>query len=1125
MSRLGQVGNLPYQAVTQGTAPINAQQYQGIGNLNNYAMSAQPAISTAEGMATAAAQPITSADINQYMSPYTADVVNSTQQAFANQNAIQQENVQGSAISQGALGGNREAVAQGVLAGQQQAAQAPVIAGLENQGYTTGLNTALTEQQALASGAYGLGNLGVSGENAALTGANAQIGAGSLEQNTEQQALNALYAQQMQQQAFPYQQASWLAGNETGVGSQMGGTSTTTPPPPSYVSDIAGLGMLGSGLFGSTGAVSGLGSLGAGALAFLATGGAVPSHGGIANHRPHTVPETHATLVAQQKQLIAGHRKAQMFPHGTRELSLPHGMQRTETENGVFHHNPHQVSADHVRLLSAHGHEHELLGLGPVSKAEAMARVHRGEIPIAVVERQPDGTEVRAAGGTHITAPHQIAAMERTKSPGNHVRVEHLHHVIAHRLGRANGGVVGYDGGGGVAGLPYGNASGYIPGATSFPHGNNTPKPPSPPQQPSLQDQAKAISQLTNGLLGKNSTPNNAVGQPMGILPSAQPSFSPTPAASIMPSGASALDLGASGLYRRGGGVRGYDDGGFVDDLPPSGVLAGSDSGLFNPNSMYGGVGDDTVPLPRKAPIFAELGDSGAGTGGITPSDFQNAGYPVPSDDASVPLPPERPTGIVPSVPDNDGDIIPVSDTIPPSRMPTGVSALPAASMPTSGVAPATTSGVDLGSNSKLWPALMAAGLGMLSSRSPYAAVGIGEGGLRGLETYQNEVQQEKAEKLKQSEIDRAVAKLSNESNIAQKKLALETEELGLKKTAPIKMTNALGSDFMVVRDPNSPTGYRKLDPNSFTAPNTAAGRELAPSAPKPEPTIEAEGGLPPTSAPTAGGRDEEFLKTLQEQDPNLAATVRAIADYDTDPYRATSLRGDQRTKVLGLVQRYDPNYSAVQYAPRAAAMKEFMTGGPNSPAGSITSGNTAIQHLGQLAELSSKIGGTNDAWVLTQPLNWWNANVESWKNNPTLRQYHDMMGRYAEEATKFYRGIGGSESDVKRDIDNLTAAQSPESRAAALQQEAHAMYSKINAMQDRWKTAMGGVGNWEHAMRRAGVNDFPIIQKKSQDSLGTIDNLYRNRGLAVEAQPATTAPAPGKYIYNPATKKLEPVQ
>lgn len=265
LSRAQGVSNTPYTPYGgELVAGVNPQQSAGIANINSNWNFAQPWIQSAGAMATDAAHPITQADIENYVNPYTKDVVDATWNQFQDQNQQQLQGVKGNAISQGALGGNREAVAEAETVRQQNLAQAPVIANLKSQGYMQGVNTALTEQQAKQSGAYALSNLGVAGQNAALTGANAQVGAGTLQQGTQQQQDAAAYQQFVNQQAYPFQLAQWLSGITTGVGSQMGGTSTNTQPGPSVLGQIAGIGLGAAGILGGTGAFGASGLFGGG---------------------------------------------------------------------------------------------------------------------------------------------------------------------------------------------------------------------------------------------------------------------------------------------------------------------------------------------------------------------------------------------------------------------------------------------------------------------------------------------------------------------------------------------------------------------------------------------------------------------------------------------------------------------------------------------------------------------------------------------------------------------------------------------------------------------------------------------------------------------------------------------
>jgi len=196
MQRAQGVASTPYQPYGgELVAGVNQQQNTGIGGINQYANAAQPAIGAAYGQAATSSAPLTQAGIQQYMSPYTQNVIDATQNQFNSANAQQLQQVKGNAIAQGALGGNREAVAEAETARQQQMAQAPVIAGLYNQGYGQAVNTAMGQQGIGLQGAGMMGNLGVAGQTAGLQGAGAQIGAGTLQQNT-QQALDAANYQQ-----------------------------------------------------------------------------------------------------------------------------------------------------------------------------------------------------------------------------------------------------------------------------------------------------------------------------------------------------------------------------------------------------------------------------------------------------------------------------------------------------------------------------------------------------------------------------------------------------------------------------------------------------------------------------------------------------------------------------------------------------------------------------------------------------------------------------------------------------------------------------------------------------------------------------------------------------------------
>lgn len=271
IAQANQVASTPYTTggfnASNLVAGFNPTQQQAFNTVNGAQGAAQPYLNSAQTDINNSTSPIWSGvqqfspdTVQQYMSPYTSDVVNATGAQLNNQDAQQQQQVIGNAVSAGAWGGDRSAIAQSELANQQSLANNQTIAGLENQGYTQGLNEFNTQQQAQiganeanswlnSQAGFAEGNLGNEALTTALTGATAQLNIGNQQQTLAQQQLNVPYEQFLAQQAYPYQQTGWLSGISTGIGGSSGGTGTTTSPAPnSFSQDVgtaAGLGTLG----------------------------------------------------------------------------------------------------------------------------------------------------------------------------------------------------------------------------------------------------------------------------------------------------------------------------------------------------------------------------------------------------------------------------------------------------------------------------------------------------------------------------------------------------------------------------------------------------------------------------------------------------------------------------------------------------------------------------------------------------------------------------------------------------------------------------------------------------------------------------------------------------------------
>ena len=246
-ARAEQVAQTPFQRYTGDfVAPLTGTQQAGIYGTSAAANLAQPFYGAGAGMTLAGAQnvgPLTPGQIAYYENPYIESVARPTYQALRQQ---QQEEMMGqtaNAIRSGAFGGDRAGLVAANLARQQQLGMAQAMAPIYAQGYGQAVQTAAGQQGVVAqdlarqmAAGQQIAGLGTGAQQAALQGAQAQLAAGTAEQQTQQADLTARYNQFLQEQGYPFQVAQFLANIAMGTGA-LSGSTTTTQQPSSFFSD------------------------------------------------------------------------------------------------------------------------------------------------------------------------------------------------------------------------------------------------------------------------------------------------------------------------------------------------------------------------------------------------------------------------------------------------------------------------------------------------------------------------------------------------------------------------------------------------------------------------------------------------------------------------------------------------------------------------------------------------------------------------------------------------------------------------------------------------------------------------------------------------------------------------
>jgi hypothetical protein len=263
--------------LSEGQQQAISRAMSGVGSFAPFLQQGAEAVGQGIGQLGTAQQRVAAAGIDptsyqQFMDPFTEDVIARTQQDIADKGAQQQLQAQASAAGQGAFGGSRHAVLQGQIAADVMDQQARTGAQLRSAGFQQAQNLAqqAAQQQLkqaqltgqLGQTVAGLGvqtaGLGQLGQQMGVQDVNTLLGIGGLQQQQGQRELDITRANQLAQQALPFQRIGFMSDIFRGVPALQQTYSTTTTPPPSRTSQLLGLGIAGLGAAGSAGGIGNL---------------------------------------------------------------------------------------------------------------------------------------------------------------------------------------------------------------------------------------------------------------------------------------------------------------------------------------------------------------------------------------------------------------------------------------------------------------------------------------------------------------------------------------------------------------------------------------------------------------------------------------------------------------------------------------------------------------------------------------------------------------------------------------------------------------------------------------------------------------------------------------------------
>ena len=187
----------------------------------------------------------------------------------------------------------------------------------------------------------------------------------------------------------------------------------------------------------------------------------------------------------------------------------------------------------------------------------------------------------------------------------------------------------------------------------------------------------------------------------------------------------------------------------------------------------------------------------------------------------------------------------------------------------------------------------------------------------------------------------------------------------------------------------------------------------------------------------------EEFISTLPQQDQ---AYVRGLVNGSID-----MPKGVKQNYLVKAAMQAKPGWTPTNYGVLNQTYKEFATTAPTKAGGQLISGNAAINHAGELADLVTQLGNSNvPIWnTITNKIG-----DESGTEKSNIRQkFNSLLDKYVDEQNKFYKGSPGGVEERKAAHERYNVNKTPQQIIAALAEDQKAMAGKLAPLEERFKT------------------------------------------------------------------------
>lgn len=254
----------------------------------------------------------------------------------------------------------------------------------------------------------------------------------------------------------------------------------------------------------------------------------------------------------------------------------------------------------------------------------------------------------------------------------------------------------------------------------------------------------------------------------------------------------------------------------------------------------------------------------------------------------------------------------------------------------------------------------------------------------------------------------------------------------------------------------------------------------------------------PGSIAPDVGNPEavgEEYLASLSPSDARL---VRSIANYQVDITRAASMRkpsnvASERIRLLKMVQAYDPTYDMNVYGNVSKTRTEFTSG---KAASNVRSLNTAIGHIGDLAEKAKKL--SNYGFT---PANVAKNLAARTTGRPEVTNFLTAANAVAGELSTLFKGTAGTDQEIKAWREGIDPNASPEQLQGFVDTAVQLAFSRLMALRDQY-------------VKGTLKNDRTLLSDKARATLDKIGIDWESVEPRLDNEPGVLNPqTPGRRV------------